>query len=73
MRIVAYTYEAAAHCPDCAAARFGGPGVGNLDEHGVGEHARDREGNRVWPVFDLDEGWQGERCDTCGADFEDFA
>lgn len=64
---IAYTYEAAHHCPGCAFERFG------MDEHGfVPEDATDGEGNPIGAVAPWDE-WQafdGEpetlACDTCG-------
>jgi hypothetical protein len=69
MRIVAYTYEAAMHCPCCAYKRFHTAIVKNSDQHGVNLDAVDREGNLVTPVFAIDEGWQGEACDTCFTPF----
>lgn len=58
MRVIAYTYEADVHCPACARAYFQ-PGkfvyVGKVDEHGIDSEQRDREGNRVHPVFDIEE------------------
>lgn len=63
--IIAYTYEAATHCPDCARSRFSfakacraSPGALNrddCDENGVDATAEDREGNAVYPVFTTDE------------------
>lgn len=67
MAIVAYTYEAAMHCPCCAFKRFHTAIVKNSDEHGVDLDAVDREGNLVHPVHSTDEGWTGEACDTCRA------
>jgi hypothetical protein len=61
-RVVAYTYEADVHCPDCTAHRAS---VGLLsrepplnletDEHGIALDLIDREGNSVRPVFSTDE------------------
>lgn len=60
--IIAYTYEAAVHCPDCtraavAAARFWWADDPDAysDEHGIPSNARDREGSEVCPVFSTDE------------------
>lgn len=47
MRIVAYVYEAALHCPKCAQKRFG-EAINNLD-------AVDREGNPIGVLFDHEE------------------
>lgn len=70
---IAYTYEAAYHCPDCAAERFG------VDEHGfIPADALDGEGNPVGALAPWDE-WQqftGEHetlaCDTCGRVIEEY-
>ena len=70
---IAYTYEAAYHCPSCAFRRFG------RDVHGfVPEDARDGEGNPIGAVAPWDE-WQqfnGETeilaCDTCQKVIETF-
>lgn len=77
MTTVAYTYEAAMHCPECTRKRFADTykyAWHPRDEHGLPDYPerdpkamRDREGNPVRPVFDWDEGWQGEACDTCRA------
>ena len=63
--IIAYTYEAATHCPDCARTRFsfaracrlhpGALTIDDRDEHGVDAGAHDREGNEVRPVLSTDE------------------
>lgn len=76
-RIVAYTYDAAMHCPCCTGERAA---VGLLtrrpplqmgtDEHGIAFDLIDREGNPVRPVFSTDEGWQGDACDECREPFE---
>lgn len=63
---IAYTYEAAHHCPSCTIARFG------ADSHGFPPaEATDMEGNGLGAVFPWDE-WEqftGEletlACDTC--------
>jgi hypothetical protein len=64
MLIIAYTYDAAMHCPDCAEARFGHEG-GKLDDLGVPLDAQDREGNSVRPVFNTDETEPYRYCRTC--------
>jgi hypothetical protein len=64
--IIAYTYEAGLHCPDCARARAERNGfelaplpvygkLHGLDEHDVPFDAIDDEGNPVHPVFSTDE------------------
>jgi hypothetical protein len=64
--LVAYTYEAGLHCPDCTRARAERGGFasaalpiagrpGGLDEHGVPLDAIDNEGNPVHPVFSTDD------------------
>jgi hypothetical protein len=60
-RVVAYTYEAAYHCVDCARNCFG------QDEHGfVPESARDSEGNEIGAAFTSDLDVETvETCDTC--------
>ena len=66
--IIAYTYEAAMHCPACARRRFARDtlmAVAACDRHGVPLHALDREGNPVHQVFSTDETREGEACDTC--------
>lgn len=55
MRILAYTYEADIHCPDCALERFPGEPNDKRDYHGVPIEAQDREGNTITPVFSTDE------------------
>ena len=61
MKIIAYTYEADFHCPACArkACALGeldpGDTVRGYDEHEIPFDQTDREGNRVHPVFSLDE------------------
>lgn len=76
-RIVAYTYEAACHCPECTAKRFEvyrtrALFVANrLDEHGVWIEAIDREGNPVHPVFSTDErGDSITHCGDCGGELQ---
>ena len=63
---IAYAYEAAFHCPSCAARAFG------VEDGFIPESARDGESNPVGALSPWDE-WQnfdGERetlgCDTCG-------
>jgi hypothetical protein len=73
--IIAYTYEAAMHCPACTLARIRAlrPTLlvqyvgGETDEHGMPVSTTDREGNSVHPVFASDETQPGECCDDCGA------
>ena len=70
MRIIAYTYDAAMHCPACTLRNFH---TGRLalaypcanDEHGVPYDLLDREGNPVRPVFTTDEHDFTHCCD-CG-------
>jgi hypothetical protein len=71
-RIVAYTYEADVHCPDCAAHRaFVGllartpPLQMGTDEHGLAFDLIDREGNPVRPVFSTDERDTLTHCGDC--------
>ena len=61
MRLVGFTYEAGAHCLDCAEQRFG---VDALDDPGT----RDREGNPIHTIYDIDD--VEEWCDDCGAPIE---
>ena len=70
---IAYTYEAAHHCPDCTARRFG------VDEAGFPpESARDGEGNPIGAVapwdewYSIGEGTQVLACDTCGREIETY-
>jgi hypothetical protein len=70
MRITAYAYNAALHCPRCAlhyAARRGGRGVMGSDSL---EGVTDSEGNAFHPVFETDENADGY-CDTCRHAFGD--
>ena len=55
--VIAYAYDAAIHCPDCAAERFNG----HEDDLGI----VDNEGNEVTPVFGSVEAPDGMYCDTC--------
>lgn len=59
--IIAYAYEAALHCPDCAYERFGE----NL------ENAIDNEGNEVTPIFSWNE-LHIDGPDSCDDCFEIF-
>jgi hypothetical protein len=70
--VIAYTYEADYHCPDCAIERFG-------QQEGrswAREDATDNEGNGVHPVFASDEWWNpGEgnqtlACTDCGRELD---
>ena len=61
-RIIAYTYDADVHCPDCTAhdaavgvMRREPPLSLDVDEHDLAYDLIDREGNRVRPVFSTDE------------------
>lgn len=72
MKIIAYAYEAALHCPGCthkrhqrSPFRVRAPSPGPGDEHGIPWLAIDREGNRVHPVFDTSSDADGEYCDDC--------
>jgi hypothetical protein len=69
---IAYTYNAAFHCPVCAARAFG------VDDNGfIPEGATDSEGNGIGAVAPWDE-WhepseplpQALSCDTCGGIIE---
>lgn len=68
MRVIAYTYCADVHCPECAREAFRANttlklprsngqlyDTGPADENGVGVDAIDSEGNPVRPVFSTDE------------------
>jgi len=71
--VLAYTYEADHHCPECAFARFG------QDEHGsVPEDAVDGENNPIGAVFPWDEWWEPSIddpqtlvCSDCGAELDE--
>jgi len=73
MRIIAYTYEADVHCPECARERFGTADAsftnnkGWIDEHGISDASIDGEGNPIHPVFDIDEDPDGAftHCGDC--------
>ena len=72
VKIIAYAYEADIHCPDCAAeAAAAGllkrepPLDSRTDEHGLTADLTDREGNRIHPVFDIDEYEHDEPCGDC--------
>lgn len=74
MKIIAYAYEAALHCPGCTHKRnqrtpfLSPPANGDrveADEHGIPWPVIDREGNRVRPVFDTSSDADGEYCDDC--------
>lgn len=72
-RIIAYTFNAAAHCPYCTCnalacgtlTRRPPLACGTGDEHGVPVDAVDSEGNPVRPVFSTDE-HAITNCDRCG-------
>lgn len=72
--VIAYTYDADTHCPDCARERFG------TDKNGyVPDSAEDSEGNPVGAVF-ADSEWfdyyatedQVLTCGTCGDEIDYF-
>ncbi len=83
MRIIAYTYDADWHCPDCAreAAALGllrrePPLQLGTDEHGLAYDLVDKENNPIHPVFSTDEtpadlapeyGGYDVYCSDCGA------
>lgn len=63
---IAYAYDAAIHCPDCALARFGRCQHGSMADNCVYCEITDSEGNSVHPVFSWDERQpEGEGCDDC--------
>jgi hypothetical protein len=72
-KIIAYTYDASAHCVDCAKKRtfklsansLNAPDEGAYDEHGIPIHAMDGEGNALHPVFSTDEHLEGLDCGDC--------
>ena len=72
-RIIAYTFNAAVHCPSCTCnalacgtlTRRPPLACGTGDEHGVPVDAVDSEGNPVRPVFSTDEHAE-TNCDRCG-------
>lgn len=59
MKITAYAYEAAIHCPRCTFRYF------RVDHADALAGALDREGNAPTPIFSTDENASGY-CDTCG-------
>lgn len=62
---IAYTYEAATHCPTCTELRFG------VDENrNVPEDATDGEGNGVGVIapWDTSDWPEGIYCDDCHAE-----
>ncbi len=72
-RIIAYTYDADVHCPDCAARDAAVGILGrkpplrlDVDEHGLAYDLIDREANPVRPVFSTDE-HEFTSCSDCGA------
>ena len=71
-RIIAYTYCADVHCPDCTSAdadvgilRREPPLRLDVDEHGLAYDLIDREGNPIHPVFSTDE-FDFTSCSDCG-------
>lgn len=76
--VIAWMYDAAVHCDDCALERFG------TDERGyVPREATDSEGNEVHSIpnwesaisedHDFADGPAIEMCDTCGTIIESIA
>lgn len=58
--VIAYAYDAALHCPECASeARM------------TSRSARDGEGNEVGVMFSTDEAEPGLTCDTCHTEITD--
>ena len=70
-RIIAYTYDADVHCPDCADAAYAAGWLvrsgrhGEYDGHGLPMSLIDSEGNPVHPVFSTDE-HEFTNCSDCG-------
>ena len=70
-RIIAYTYDADVHCPDCTEHLFL---IGRLvlarpcanDKNGLPMEMTDFEGNPIRPVFSTDE-IPRQHCGDCGA------
>ncbi len=65
IRVIAYVYNCAYHCPDCTRKRHPARPGGKCDEHGVDEAATDMEGNPVHPVFNTDETPDATLCRSC--------
>ena len=80
MRVIAYTYDADAHCTVCAQDYSNARGVLTLeeiddnadynrddyDEHGIRYDLTDTEGNTVHPVFSTDDTpIEGLYCGNC--------
>lgn len=64
---IAYSYDAALHCPGCARARFG-----RCAEHGqIACCVEDSEGNEPGVVAPWDELECGEACDDCHGELAD--
>lgn len=70
---IAYTYDAALHCPRCAVKRFGS------DVLTSSEGLEDNEGNEPGIVSSIDEWWepseQGSQtlvCDDCGDEIDTY-
>jgi hypothetical protein len=73
--VLAYSYEAAYHCPQCAGNRFGT----SWETGFVLESARDSEGNEIGAVAPWDEWFeplvvtvQVLACDTCGKELDSY-
>ena len=64
---IAYTYEAAEHCPSCAARRFGVDDATGF----IPEAATDSEGNGIGAIAPWDETFGLGSCDDCGATLYD--
>ncbi len=64
MTIIGYTYEADFHCPTHTIQRFP-----RMEKPPGAVSYRDREGNFVHPVFDIDEWDSIPTCPECLSDF----
>ncbi len=66
MRIIAYAYEAALHCPRCTARAF------EVTATALPTWTcRDRDGNEATPIYSWQqEEYVGECCDDCFTEFE---
>jgi len=73
MHIIGYTYCADIHCGECA-ARDAERGIlkrvppiqTQKDEHGLTSDLVDREGNEVYPVYEIDDMGEGVATVSCG-------
>jgi hypothetical protein len=78
-KVIAYTFNAAHHCPDCAVKAHANGALAQApeslalpqgtDENGIPFALIDGEGNPIHPIFDTDETpASGVYCDTCGTE-----